>query len=114
MRQSGTEYGFVISGELVLTPGFDEYQLNAGDSARDRVCASSFTTAAGTSAWQPTGTSSSSRHHGSTLTAHPDATAGRDMTGTDRDTSLEPGGVTIAPLTCPDGSIALGDACNAT
>jgi quercetin dioxygenase-like cupin family protein len=32
MRHSGTEYGFVISGELVLTLGFDEHRLSAGDS----------------------------------------------------------------------------------
>ncbi|MGH8776036.1 MAG: cupin domain-containing protein [Jiangellaceae bacterium] len=33
MRHSGTEYGFVISGELVLTLAFDEHRLSAGDSA---------------------------------------------------------------------------------
>lgn len=32
MRHSGTEYGFVISGELVLTLGFDEHRLSVGDS----------------------------------------------------------------------------------
>ncbi len=32
MRHSGTEYGHVLSGELVLTLGFDEHHLAAGDS----------------------------------------------------------------------------------
>lgn len=32
MRHSGTECGYVLSGELVLTLGFDEYRLAAGDS----------------------------------------------------------------------------------
>jgi len=32
MRHSGTEYGYVISGELVLTLGFDNHHLVAGDS----------------------------------------------------------------------------------
>ncbi|RIQ25062.1 cupin domain-containing protein, partial [Jiangella rhizosphaerae] len=32
MRHSGTEYGHVLSGELVLTLGFDEHHLRAGDS----------------------------------------------------------------------------------
>ena len=32
MRHSGTEYGFVTSGELVLTLGFDEHHLRAGDA----------------------------------------------------------------------------------
>lgn len=32
MRHSGTEYGFVISGELVLTLGFDEHRLAVGDA----------------------------------------------------------------------------------
>ncbi|WP_198664315.1 cupin domain-containing protein [Jiangella endophytica] len=32
MRHSGTEYGHVLSGELVLTLGFEEHHLRAGDS----------------------------------------------------------------------------------
>jgi transcriptional regulator with XRE-family HTH domain len=32
MRHSGTECGYVLSGELVLTLGFDEHRLAAGDS----------------------------------------------------------------------------------
>lgn len=32
MRHSGTEYGHVLSGELVLTLGFDEHHLRTGDS----------------------------------------------------------------------------------
>ncbi len=32
MRHSGTEYGYVVNGELVLTLGFDEYRLRAGDA----------------------------------------------------------------------------------
>jgi transcriptional regulator with XRE-family HTH domain/quercetin dioxygenase-like cupin family protein len=32
MRHSGTEYGYVVSGELVLTLGFDDYRLRAGDA----------------------------------------------------------------------------------
>jgi quercetin dioxygenase-like cupin family protein/DNA-binding XRE family transcriptional regulator len=32
MRHSGTECGYVLSGELVLTLGFDEHRLSAGDS----------------------------------------------------------------------------------
>ncbi|TDD67620.1 cupin domain-containing protein [Jiangella aurantiaca] len=32
MRHSGTEYGHVLSGELVLTLGFEEHHLHAGDS----------------------------------------------------------------------------------
>jgi transcriptional regulator with XRE-family HTH domain/quercetin dioxygenase-like cupin family protein len=32
MRHSGTEYGHLLSGELVLTLGFDEYRLSEGDS----------------------------------------------------------------------------------
>jgi transcriptional regulator with XRE-family HTH domain len=32
MRHSGTEYGYLISGELELVLGFDKYQLTAGDS----------------------------------------------------------------------------------
>lgn len=32
MRHSGTEYGYLISGELVLTLGFDEYRLAVGDA----------------------------------------------------------------------------------
>ncbi len=32
MRHSGTEYGYLISGELELNLGFDKYLLAAGDS----------------------------------------------------------------------------------
>jgi transcriptional regulator with XRE-family HTH domain len=32
MRHSGTECGYVLSGELVLTLGFDVHRLTAGDS----------------------------------------------------------------------------------
>jgi transcriptional regulator with XRE-family HTH domain/quercetin dioxygenase-like cupin family protein len=32
MRHSGTEYGYLISGELVLTLGFEERRLGPGDS----------------------------------------------------------------------------------
>ncbi|MEV5101895.1 helix-turn-helix domain-containing protein [Streptomyces massasporeus] len=32
MRHAGTEYGYLTSGELVLTLGFEEYALRAGDS----------------------------------------------------------------------------------
>jgi transcriptional regulator with XRE-family HTH domain len=32
MRHSGTEYGFVVSGELILTLAFDEYRLSPGDA----------------------------------------------------------------------------------
>jgi transcriptional regulator with XRE-family HTH domain len=32
MRHSGTEFGYVISGELTLTLGFDTHRLTAGDS----------------------------------------------------------------------------------
>ena len=32
MRHSGTEYGYLISGELELNLGFDKYVLAAGDS----------------------------------------------------------------------------------
>jgi transcriptional regulator with XRE-family HTH domain/quercetin dioxygenase-like cupin family protein len=32
MRHSGAEYGYLLSGELVLTLGFDEHRLRAGDS----------------------------------------------------------------------------------
>jgi len=32
MRHSGIEYGFLISGELVLTLGFDEHRISAGDA----------------------------------------------------------------------------------
>jgi transcriptional regulator with XRE-family HTH domain len=32
MRHSGTEYGYLISGELILTLGFDERRLGPGDS----------------------------------------------------------------------------------
>jgi transcriptional regulator with XRE-family HTH domain/quercetin dioxygenase-like cupin family protein len=37
MRHSGSEYGYLLSGELVLTLGFDEHRLRPGDS----VCFSS-------------------------------------------------------------------------
>lgn len=32
MRHSGYEYGYVTSGELVLTLGFDDHRLTAGDA----------------------------------------------------------------------------------
>jgi quercetin dioxygenase-like cupin family protein len=32
MRHSGTEYGYLISGALILTLGFDEHHLRAGDA----------------------------------------------------------------------------------
>lgn len=32
MRHGGTEYGYVLEGELVLTLGFDEHRLRAGDA----------------------------------------------------------------------------------
>ncbi|WP_026875405.1 helix-turn-helix domain-containing protein [Jiangella gansuensis] len=32
MRHTGTEYGHVLSGELILTLGFEEHHLAAGDS----------------------------------------------------------------------------------
>lgn len=32
MRHSGTEYGYVVSGELVLSLGFDEHRLRPGDA----------------------------------------------------------------------------------
>ncbi|MFF4501218.1 helix-turn-helix domain-containing protein [Streptomyces sp. NPDC001401] len=32
MRHMGTEYGYLTSGELVLTLGFDEYTLGPGDA----------------------------------------------------------------------------------
>ncbi|MGW2829915.1 helix-turn-helix domain-containing protein [Streptomyces sp. NPDC001286] len=32
MRHAGTEYGYLTSGELVLTLGFDEYTLRPGDA----------------------------------------------------------------------------------
>lgn len=32
MRHSGTEYGFLLSGELALTLGFDEHRLTPGDA----------------------------------------------------------------------------------
>lgn len=32
MRHSGTEYAYLMSGELVLTLGFDEYRLSPGDA----------------------------------------------------------------------------------
>jgi transcriptional regulator with XRE-family HTH domain/quercetin dioxygenase-like cupin family protein len=32
MRHSGAEYGYLLAGELVLTLGFDEHRLTAGDS----------------------------------------------------------------------------------
>lgn len=32
MRHSGTEYGYLTSGELVLTLGFEEYRMTVGDS----------------------------------------------------------------------------------
>lgn len=32
MRHAGTEYGYLTSGELVLTLGFDEQVLHPGDA----------------------------------------------------------------------------------
>jgi transcriptional regulator with XRE-family HTH domain/quercetin dioxygenase-like cupin family protein len=32
MRHAGAEYGYLLSGELVLTLGFDEHRIRAGDS----------------------------------------------------------------------------------
>jgi transcriptional regulator with XRE-family HTH domain/quercetin dioxygenase-like cupin family protein len=32
MRHSGIEYGYIMAGELILTLGFDEHQLHAGDA----------------------------------------------------------------------------------
>nr|WP_202458686.1 XRE family transcriptional regulator [Streptomyces sp. SID5464] len=32
MRHSGTEYGYLTSGELILTLGFDEYTMGPGDA----------------------------------------------------------------------------------
>ena len=32
MRHSGTEYGYLLEGSLVLTLGFDEYRLGPGDA----------------------------------------------------------------------------------
>ncbi|WP_369231346.1 helix-turn-helix domain-containing protein [Streptomyces sp. R21] len=32
MRHAGTEYGYLTSGELVLTLGFDEYAIRPGDA----------------------------------------------------------------------------------
>lgn len=32
MRHTGTEYGYLISGELILTLGFDDHRLTPGDS----------------------------------------------------------------------------------
>ncbi len=32
MRHSGSEYGYLLSGELVLTLGFDEHRVRPGDS----------------------------------------------------------------------------------
>ena len=32
MRHSGTEYGYVLRGELILTLGFDEHRLQRGDA----------------------------------------------------------------------------------
>jgi transcriptional regulator with XRE-family HTH domain len=32
MRHAGTEYGYLTSGELVLTLGFDEYTIRPGDA----------------------------------------------------------------------------------
>jgi transcriptional regulator with XRE-family HTH domain/quercetin dioxygenase-like cupin family protein len=32
MRHSGTEYGYLLGGELVLTLGFEEHRLTAGDA----------------------------------------------------------------------------------
>ena len=32
MRHTGTEFGYLVSGELILTLGFDEHHLRAGDA----------------------------------------------------------------------------------
>lgn len=32
MRHSGSEFGFLLSGELILTLGFEEYRLHPGDA----------------------------------------------------------------------------------
>lgn len=32
MRHAGCEYGFLLEGELVLTLGFDDYKVSAGDA----------------------------------------------------------------------------------
>jgi quercetin dioxygenase-like cupin family protein len=32
MRHPGAEYGYLISGELILTLGFDELRLTPGDA----------------------------------------------------------------------------------
>jgi quercetin dioxygenase-like cupin family protein/DNA-binding XRE family transcriptional regulator len=32
MRHTGTEYGYLTSGELILTLGFEEYAMKVGDS----------------------------------------------------------------------------------
>ena len=32
MRHQGTEYGYLVSGALVLSLGFEEYRMSAGDS----------------------------------------------------------------------------------
>jgi transcriptional regulator with XRE-family HTH domain/quercetin dioxygenase-like cupin family protein len=32
MRHAGTEYGYLVSGALVLSLGFDEHRMSAGDS----------------------------------------------------------------------------------
>jgi quercetin dioxygenase-like cupin family protein len=32
MRHSGTEYGYLLKGSLILTLGFDEYRLAPGDA----------------------------------------------------------------------------------
>jgi quercetin dioxygenase-like cupin family protein len=32
MRHPGTEYGYLTSGELILTLGFEEYTVRPGDS----------------------------------------------------------------------------------
>jgi quercetin dioxygenase-like cupin family protein/DNA-binding XRE family transcriptional regulator len=32
MRHPGTEYGYLVSGELLLTLGFDEHKMAAGDA----------------------------------------------------------------------------------
>lgn len=32
MRHAGSEYGYLVSGELVLTLGFDEHRIRTGDS----------------------------------------------------------------------------------
>jgi uncharacterized cupin superfamily protein len=36
MRHTGTEYGYLIQGELIMTLGFDDYLLGPGDAINFR------------------------------------------------------------------------------